>query len=419
MSSDDASPQAGQFNNGSSATDAPSRTLPGRNPALAKYNKLQLRQDTIVKPDLFTLYFGFLGTGNWKRKVADVVTTRVENHYVLAARSPSQSELDALVEHGTRSLYYNRIGLPAGSFIGGAWIYGQVRLSPAWPRNPTPMAILNSMRQSTAQNSFKQVAAIAGFRMVVTITLASFVSGVCAAWSDTKNMLTDPRLKGFVDDMRDQKPEDVRKRKLQAASERLRNMRAGEQDIGSQMQQAIGQPGGYVSGSYEEDPNNSFTSSNSYSGFENSNTFQSSDNPTPDQPYKPISNGGPVWAQGRGTQPASEQQSVVDFLDYDDASPTATEHRHTNIDGSSNGSAWDRIRRQNAGGRPQPHQKSGILQPSQNPSSYSEYSRAGQERYGSEQRSEKDQAQANFDKLIDAERNVGSEGSPRNRGWGS
>jgi hypothetical protein len=410
MSSDDASPQAGQYNNGNSSTNAPSRTLSGHNPALAKYNKLQLRQDVIVRPDLFTLYFGFLGTANWKRRVAEMVTDRVENHYVLVARSPTQDELDALVEHGSRSLYYRRIGLPVGSFIGGAWLYARARLSPAWPRNPTPMAILNSLLHQTTHNSFKQVAAISAFRMLTTTILASFVSSICGAWSDAKHTLTDPRLKGFVQDMRDQKPEEVRKRKLQAASERIRVMRTGEQDIGTQMQQAIGQPGGYVSGTYEEGPNDPSTSSNPYAEYENPESFQNSNNSNQDQPQKPVSNGGPVWARGRAPQPANEQQSAIDFLDSDDASPTAAEYRHTNIDGSSNGSAWERIRRQNAGGR---------SQSSQNSSGYSGYSQDGQKRYGTEPRNEKDQAQAEFDKLIDAERNVGSEGSSRNRGWGS
>ena len=420
MSSDDASPRAGQDRNGSSSSAAHSRTLPGHNPALAKYNKLQLRQDTIVRPDLFTLYFGFLGTGNWKRNVAGTVTNRVENHYVLTARSPTQDELDAIVEHGTRSLYYGRIGVPVGSFIGGAWIYTQARSSPAWPHNPTPMAILNSMRVSASHGTLKQVALAAAFRMLFTVSLSGVLSGIYAAYTDAKYMLTDPRLKRFVDDMREQKPEDVRKRKLQAASERLRNVRTGDKDIGTQMQQAIGQPGGYVSGSYEQDSNDSFTSPNSYSEYQSSNIPQSSNTSTSDQTSTPVPNGGPVWARGRGTQVANEQKSAVDFFDDDDASPTAAEYRHTNIDGTSNGSAWDRVRRQHAGKRSQPHQQPGTSQLSQNPySGYSEYSKADRERYGSQQRSEKDQAQADFDRMIDAERNVGSEGSPRNRGWGS
>jgi hypothetical protein len=424
MSADDGSPRAGPYSDGKSSTDASPQTLPGHNPALAKYNKLQLRPDTVVKPGLFMLYFGFLGTANWKRKVAGMITTRVENHYVLTARSPSQEELDAIVEHGSRGLYHARVGLPIGTLMGGAWTYFNVRSSPAWPRNPTPMAILNSMRQATAQASLKQVALQTTFRMIFATSFCSIVSSIYAAFVETKSTLADPRLERFIKETGKQNPEDIRKRKLQAASERLRITRTGEQDTGTQMKQAIGQPEGYVSGSYEQDPNDSYTSPNSYSEYDNSQTPQSGSNPNPDQSRKPVSNGGPVWARGRGTQPASEQKSALDFLEEDDASPTAPEYRNTNIDGSSNGSAWDRIRRQNTGGRSQPPQQHGVSQPSQNPYlNYSEYSRNDsrndQERHESESRSEKDQAQADFDKMIDAERNVGSERSSWNRRWGS
>ncbi|CAG7999000.1 unnamed protein product [Penicillium salamii] len=403
MSSDNASPQAVNYSNNDQSTEP--RTLPGHNPALARYNQLQLRQEAVVRPDLFTLYFGFLGSGNWRRKVATAVTDRVENHYVLTARSPTQSELDAIVEHGTRSLYHNRIGMPVGSIIGGAWVYARLRSSPGFPRkNPTPQAILEAMRLASSGVSLKSFAAAAAWRMLFTTCFVSALSNIYAVYNDATSMLTDPRLKSFVQEMRSQKPEDVRKRKLQAASERVRSMRSGEKTIGSEFNQAMTQPG-YTS-SYEQDPNDYSTPPNSYSEYEGSNSTstQSTYTSTPE----PSNSTGPVWARGRG-QPA-EQTSGTDFFDDDDASPTAAEYRNTNIDGSS-GSAWDRIRRQNgaAGSRQQ------LPQSTLHPYSY-ENSHSEQDSHG--QLSEKDKAQAEFDRMIDAERNAGSDKS-RNRGWGS
>lgn len=416
MSSDDASPQAGQYNSNENSTNE-TRSLPGHNPALARYNSLQLRQEAVVRPDLFTMYFGFLGTANWRRKVSFSITDRVENHYVLTARSPTQSELDAIVEHGTRSLYHNRIGMPIGSIIGGAWTYYRLRTSTNFPRkNPTPQAIIEAMRLSSSGLTLKSFAASTAWRLLFTTCFFGTLTNIYAVYNDAKNMLTDPRLKSFVEEMRSQKPEDVRKRKLQAASERIHSMRTGEPTIGVQLKQAIDSPDGYANGSYEQDPNEYSTPANSYSEYESSGTSQSSSNSPSSQSTTPASS-GPTWARGRGNQQVSEQSSGADFFDDDDASPTAAEYRNTNIDGSLRGSAWDRIRRQNTAAGSQ-SQQSAPSQSSPNPYSY-ESNLSEQDRYRSESKSEKDKAQAEFDRMIDAERNTGSERSSRSRSWGS
>jgi hypothetical protein len=268
------------------------------------------------------------------------------------------------------------------------------------------------MRVFTESGTLKQVAANVGWKMLISVSIFGTLSSIYAAFNDAQNMLGDPRLKHFLEDMRKQKPEDVRRRKLQAASERVRIVRSGEKDIGSQYQQAIGQPDGFVSDAYayQQDPES--TPANSYSEYESPNSSQSTSNSSSKQQSPPAQGSGPVWARGRGTQP--EQSSGTDFFDDDDASPTAAEYRNVGIDGSSNGSAWDRIRSQNAGRRPQP--------PQQSPNSYSAFAEnngADQDQSWSAPRSEKDQAQAEFDRMIEAERNVGNEGSSRRRGWGS
>ncbi|OQE32646.1 hypothetical protein PENFLA_c001G01730 [Penicillium flavigenum] len=416
MSSDDASPQAGQkYNNNS---DDSSRALPGHNPAIAKYNKLHFRKESIVKPDLFTLYFGFFGTAAWTRKVASTVNERVENHYVLTARPPTQDEFDAIVEHGTRCLYQRRVGLPVSSFLGTALLYRQARKSPMFPRNPTPAALLSIVRHMWTDPSLRGNIGSAAFKMLFIVTIGNMASSAYAVSKDAMNMLTDPRLKGFIEDMRKTKPEDVRKRKMQAANERVRSIRSGEPSLGSQM---IGSPGGYAGGNGYQQEQPSYDAPaqpNSYSEYVGSNDSVGKPQSVSYESSTQDSNGGAVWARGRSTQP--EQKSALDFMDEDDASPTAAEYRNTNIDGSPAGSAWDRIRRQNAGARPQPRQQPGMSQPPLNPYSLSaEFGQSEQEKYDSTQKTERDQAQAAFDRMIEAERNVGNEGSSRNRGWGS
>ncbi|CDM31057.1 hypothetical protein DTO013E5_305 [Penicillium roqueforti] len=416
MSSDNASPQAGQNYNNTSPNDS-SRSLPGHNPAIAKYSKVKLRPDTIVRPDLFTLYFGFFGTAAWTRKVSNTVNERVENHYVLTARSPTQDEFDAMVEHSTRCLYQSRRGIPVSSFIGTAYLLNQARKSPLFPSNPTPASLLNTVRNMWADNALRGNISTAVFKLVFIVSLGSMASSAYAVSQDAMRMLTDPRLKRFVEDVRRAKPEDVRKRKIQAASERVRSIRSGEKDIGSQVRQAISMPGGYAGDDVYEPEQASYDApaqANSYSEYMNTNDTQASSQSPSSELSQSGSNGGAIWARGRGTQP--ESKSALDILEEDDASPTAAEYRNTNIDGSpSTGSAWDRIRRQNAGARPQPRQQP-VSQPSPNPLSAG-FGQSDQEKYDSTQKTERDQAQAEFDRMIDAERNIGNDGSSRNRGW--
>ncbi|KOS41276.1 hypothetical protein ACN38_g7850 [Penicillium nordicum] len=411
MSSDNASPQAGQPDNSSNDF---SRALPGHNPAIAKYNKVKLRPESIVKPDLFTLYFGFLGTTTWTKSVAYTVNERVENHYVLTARPPTQDEFDAIVEHGTKRLYHGRMGLPISSFLGTALLYRQARKSPMFPRDPTPAALFSTLRTMWLDPPLRANLGKAAFRMTFIVTLGVMASNAYAVSRDAMQTLTDPRLKLFIEDLRKANPEDVRKRKIQAANERRRSIRSGEQDFGSRI---MGSSSGYAGGEeyQQEQASDSSPQPNSYSEYVNSNDTTGNSQSASYESSTSGLNAGAVWARGRSTQP--ESKSALDIMDEDDASPTAAEYRNTNIDGS--GSAWDRIRRQNAAAR-QPRQQPGMSQsPPNHYSSSAEFGQTDQEKHASSQKTERDIAQAEFDRMIEAERNTGSEGSPRNRGWGS
>ncbi|KAJ5757547.1 uncharacterized protein N7511_006241 [Penicillium nucicola] len=412
MSSNHASPQAGSASDRNSPSDFSAQEFAEHNPALARNNKLLLRPELVRKPDLFTLYFGFWGQSNWTREMGYMITSRVENQYVLTARYPTQEEMDAHLEHGSRTLYYRRIPVPLASFAGAAYFYNKARKSPDFPKNPTPKLLFDTARHMWKfdVNDFKRTVTSTAFKMFFLMTAAAMAASGWAVSSDAMSTLSDPRMKQFVEDMRKSNPEGVRKRKMEAANERVRSLRHGDADIGTQMRQQSGQGGFSGSGGYSQDNYDSPAAPAPPSDTDSYNTTSTSSQSSyePQAQSEQRINTGAVWAQGRNAQP--EPKSALDFLDDDDASPTAAEYRNTKIDGSPSGSAWDRIRRQNVGGR-SPRQPPGMTNP------YAEFSDHSREQYGTGQESEKDRAQADFDRMIEAERNAGSGGSSRNRGW--
>ncbi|KAJ5561100.1 hypothetical protein N7535_009297 [Penicillium sp. DV-2018c] len=419
MSSDNPSPQAGESYNNNASQETPRTGLQGHNPAIARYSKLRLRPNTIVKPDLFTLYFGFFGTNSWQRQVASRITERVENHYVLTGRPPTQDELDAYVEHGTRTMYHSRTGGPLGGLLCGAMLYRQARKSPLYPQKPTPNSLLAALNTATVASKTGSIIGAAVFKMIFFVTAGGLFSSLYASAYTALSMIGDPRLKQSLTEMQGQDRDEVDKRRNQAASERRRYMRQGEPDIGSQMRKGIGRSDGDgLAGDsgfgYEQEAE--VQPVNSYSEYERSNAgagekYGVDDSQTGNQSR------GAGWARGGQPQSQPEGKSSLDLLDEDDASPTAAEYRDTNIDGSPSGSAWDRLRQQNSNGRFQPRHPG---RPAPIDSPYGGYGipKRKDDQNSSGGGSERSSAQAEFDRLIDSERNAGNGGS-QSRGWGS
>lgn len=430
---DDASPQAGSYSAGNGTDYTRSQGPPGQNPALARYFPLKIKPEHVVQPDLFTLYFGFFGASNWKRVVSWALTERVENTWLLTNRGPTQDEMDAFTTCTTRSIYYRRMGVPLSSFLGTAYIYYQLRKDPIVPPKATPAQFFAGMRALAKVDwqGFRGLMAKQAFKMLFFTTTGAIVSGFAGTWSDTKSVLTDPRLRQFVEDMKGQKPEDIRRRKLEATNERIRRVRNGEQDIRRQVREGLGGNGGYDQGadqdpySYGSTASVSSPAESDYSASQYSQQNDSADQSrsTSDASRRPQMYGGAPASRGMGNgQPSAGSDFFFGGSD-DDASPTAPEYRHTNADGSPAGSAWERIRRQS--GVPGPQQssaRSSRMQQwgqSQNAGDASNYSASqAQDRYDYDRSRERDQAQADFDKLMEAERNA-TNGPSRGRGWGS
>lgn len=433
MALDDASPQEGSYTAGDASDYTRSQGPPGQNPALARYFPLKVKPELVVQPDLFTLYFGFFGSSNWKRAIAGTLTERVENAWLLTNRPLTQDEMDAFTAHTTRSLYYRRIGVPLSSFLGTAYLYNKARKMPNSPQKATPAQLFAALRTfaQTDRQGFKNIMAKQAFRMLFIVTTGAIVSGAVGVWSETKAVLTDPRLRQFVEDARGQKPEDVRRRKVQARNERFRRGRNGEQDIRRQVREELGGAGGYDQGveqdSYGYDNTASVSASvetdydTSQYPQQNGPAGQSRSAPAPQRPQ--MYGSAPAQRGVDSGQPSSGSDFFFSGSD-DDASPTAPEYRHTNADGSPAGSAWERIRQER--GVPvrqqRPANSSRMQQwgQSSNAADSPSYSSSeSQDRYDYDRRREKEQAQGDFDKLMEAERNAGNDGPSRGRGWGS
>lgn len=419
----DASPQGGLYPDNNASANTPSRAPAGQTPPLARYFPLKIKPDLVVQPDPLTLYFGFFGTWNWRRNVAQALTERVENTWVRINRNPTQDEMDAFTTHTSRGIYYRRMGMSLSGLLGTAYL---VKITPSLPRS-TPEQFKSWMRTMDGPVAMRAVFK-AAFKIMFVTTTGVIVSSMVAAYTETKGALTDPRLEQFIEDMRTQKPEEIRKRKMQAAAERVRRIRAGEKDISAGIKEDLSWGGGYdqVANQDQYGYDNS-ASTDSPSESDAWGTSQSEQQNQPSGPNTSQMYGSSNAPQGMGNEPASPSASGSDFFfgrSDDDASPTAPEYRHTNADGSPAGSAWDRLRRQTGrSGSQQPPARPPRMQQwgrTQGAPESSGYSPAGdQDRYDTDRRREKVQAQAEFDKMMEAERNVSNDAPSRSRGWGS
>lgn len=127
--------------------------------------------------------------------------------------------------------------------------------------------------------------------------------------------------------------------------------------------------------------------------------------------WKPQAFPDQSYNQQRQQQPyryPSEPEPTRSGDFFDDASPIAPDHQTENPP-QTYGSAWDRIRQQNmAGGWNQP-------QPRSRPQPVSETQRFDD--YGSSKEREREQAKAEFEKMLDAERNMSNDSSGRGGVW--
>ncbi|KAJ5165870.1 hypothetical protein N7492_006166 [Penicillium capsulatum] len=411
---DDTSPQAGSQPADNNPGNTQSSSSQSSSPAVPI--SLKLKPELVVQPDLFTLYFGFFGTRNWKENVAFDLSARLETVWYMANRSPTQEEMDAFTVHSSRKTYYDRMGIPVGASLATALMYNNARKSPLFPHGASPAEWVQILRTVavTDKATFRNALVKGGFKALFMMSAGAIVSHGIGLYSQTKGMLTDPRLRTFFNDMRQSSPEEVRQRKLKAVGDRVQRLRAGQEAV------AVHFPGDSDSGNAYGDNEQGQNPYGSSPLASDPPQYDTSYNTTQPEQYNDSTKQRRPQTYNN-TQPQMPQPSSgSDFFDTsdDDASPTAPEYRNANANNAPAGSSWARVRQQNAPGI-QPRAQWGRNQtPAPTESPY-DNAPSNQDRYTYGKMRDKEQARAEFDRMMDAERNASTDETPKNKEWWS
>ena len=428
MAADNASYQGGGGPGTTSPQDGNYSTLPSRLP-------VRLRPELVVQPDALTLYLGFFGTSHWRNILAENIVNRVGGIWVAGGRAPTQDELDSITASSSQSVYTKRLAFPISYTLGASWLYYQARKSPLFPKNPTPANLLSALQnfRITDKVGFKGALFRSSFQMLFLTSATHVLTSFAATWNETGATLKDPRMRTFVEDLRNLNPEDARRRKLAVATDLHKRSKDGSKPISDQIREELGLDsyhGQGDQGQYGYDsvsPSPVTTESDMAYSTGQSNGQEASVSGYSSQPSsREQQTHGQYGSAGRADSQPSGGDLTSDFFgsnDNDDASPTAPEYRNTSINNMYSGSAWDRVRQQNStqssrppAPRQAPMQWGQAQAQSRSESEDSSFS-SEQIRYDYDRRREKEQAQADFDKMMDAERNAAGDGPARGGTW--
>ncbi|KAE8356791.1 hypothetical protein BDV28DRAFT_65524 [Aspergillus coremiiformis] len=356
------------------------------------FNALVIKKDLYAKPGLFALYAGLLGRSNYHRKAEAEIRKRTENLSTIIQRPPTQEELDAIVTHASRRVYQARIGAPMGFFVGVATMSWQAQNSETFRRYflspgpdskaPSESEIPRLVERFVASEAklIKRTAFTAAAKLVGWTMAGWTLSGIYALYRETRDGVSDPRMQSIYTDIRKQDWREIERRKKEAWAQR-----SGVQQKGVVETEQHGDYG------------------SEYAGGDGQPTRMSIPDRRP--AVEPVGGTGVLGA---------DDSRGAGFFDDDDASPTAPEYRTNKGSQGTQGSAWEQIRRENAASTP--------VQPSRQPATSPQSSEWDSWSFSSEneKQREREQARAEFERLLDAERDFGREPATegRNGRWG-
>ena len=360
------------FQQASSSEDG---TLGGNDPVIAGQN-YRIPHGAIVKPDPITMYTAFFGKKNWEKKLTPILYKRADHVRVQVNRLPTRAEMDAFVTIDSRAMYHAKIGTSVGIAAGLAQFCHDI---PAFEK-ASGQKLSSSVRtfMSSVKRPFFQQASPgnpqAGMSLVVTAARmilwfggAQVLATTYAAIKMTVDMRADPRLKNYCAEILKQDPEEMKKRRIGLAMQRMNARNIPEPTQAEVPEQEYGSV---------------------YTGSE-----QDTSGATP---------GGIYQTQDtRDSQPSTLQSDNVasgELFAIDEASPTAPEYR--NDDGSMESgphrSAWELIRQRNATLSSR-NEHAPTRQPISDKPDFLSYESGKQQ--------EREKAKADFDKMLEAERN--------------
>ena len=330
------------------------------------------------------------------------IRVRIERQTALIGRPLTQPETDCFVESTTRHLYHDVFGIPIGTLGGAIRSYQVVSKDPNYKTHfksfieaPTWPSFVQGVKNYNAadQAEFRRAVLRGGLRLAWWIILGEFI---WFQWMNVKDMIRitkDDRMKEFWVDFK------------KAAAQSSRGNMKGQQREGEEQGQGQGQGqnmglgSGSGSGSGSDEEASRFgASTTTWGRGEEEEKKVEEQRPRPRWFGRDGAGAGPA-AAAPAPAPVSGDNKGGSFWDEDDdASPVASEYRDDSVPGES---AWDRIRRQNHVGASQQRTVFKPVQPqSSNPAPDSDNGRS----------SEREQAQAEFDKMLDNERKMSTDG---------
>jgi hypothetical protein len=207
--------------------------------------------------------------------------------------------------------------------------------------------------------------------------------------------MQDPRMQAYAEPFVKATPEDIQRRRVALANDHRRLHQNRDPGFTGQILQ---QMGFNVRAAQVEEQGQS-----QYDGASSSAASSESEL---------------VYGTSQNGQDVSAPQPSYGSL-QNSGNGSSQPYRNTSMTGVSTGSAWDRIRQQNStqGSRPVAPRQWGQSQAQSGTESTNDSLPIDQDRYDYDRRREKDAAQADFNKMMDAERNASSEGPSRGRNW--
>lgn len=401
-------------------------------PANWRYPPLQIKASAINYPHFPGLQVCFLTRQRFENALTKYVTTRIEDSRVVLQRLPRQDEVDAWTELGSTTLYGKRLGWPLGILGGAALSYrnaknshwydvyvGEGKGQPEAEGSPVIRVLsrLNRMAQGfgeylrTDPSAARGTLAVSLGRLFFWGVGATVILQSMMSYKEIVTTTTDPRLKDFC--------ESFKRHYKDVGNQRMK------EEVAIARRRAAGQLPQPEERADEASPVADETAHGSWGSASQQDQVReppSGSSDTQSAGWGPSSARKAEYAKRDSDANKDDDASVPrdsgkTFLDDDDdASPVASEYRTAPASGPVSRStfktgAWDRIRADNGTRTTNPQYSISSNDAYIKPSPFS--SRAAD---GSDSSSEREKAREEFDRLLEAERNISTEPNER-KGW--
>lgn len=354
----------------------------------------EINEQLFVRPNILTRVLCLWTYDSWQRNVHSSINRAVQLSNATIKRPLSQDEVDALAELLSRRTLHARLGVPVGIFAGVYHTYRDaVRSGVLWASweghrlalNPELRGWSNFWAALKEKRPVREVAKSLAVRAIFYPLLAKGFSGIFAAMMFSRARNQEPRLREWASGV-EKVAEEWKNDRIKAVQEKYQKKLEERQGQG----QGRGQEQVFTDGP-EHDQSFGTTSMGSSSAEEpkSHSLPDRSYQQQQQQPYRYPS------------QPEPTTSNRADF--FDDASPVASDYP-SEPPAQTQGSAWDRIRHQNVSGGGSPQRRDQV--PSQPRPQRSDDYNVSKDR-------EREQARAEFEKMLEAERNMGNDSGGR------